>query len=83
MDQKISSGGALRVASATSVAGAAVLRSTRRGSSSCTVSGTGSPTDWCLELQEGRAASGLKETRPEIPRQKSTINLTAVVLAGA
>ncbi|KAK2116612.1 hypothetical protein P7K49_003498 [Saguinus oedipus] len=84
-DQKISSGGAPRVASATSVAGAVVLSSPRCGSSSCTVSGTGSPTDWCLELREGRAACcGLKkEARPEIPRQKSTISLTAVVLAGA
>ncbi|KAK2120148.1 Lysophosphatidic acid receptor 1 [Saguinus oedipus] len=51
----------------------------RLGSSSCRVNGTGSPTDWRLELWEGRAACcGLKkEARPEIPRQKSTNSLIA------
>ncbi|KAK2104735.1 hypothetical protein P7K49_018591, partial [Saguinus oedipus] len=85
MDQKISSGGAPLVASTTLVAGAAVLPSPRRGSSSCRVDGTGSPTDWCLELWEGRAACCRlkKEARLEIPRQKSIISLIAAVLAGA
>ena len=55
-DQKIPSGGAPRVASTTLVASAAVLPAPWRGSSSCRVNGTGSPTDRCLELREGRAA---------------------------
>ncbi|KAK2101394.1 DNA repair protein rad52 [Saguinus oedipus] len=85
MNQKISSGGAPRVASATLVAGAVVLPSPRHGSSSCRVNGTGSPTDRCLELWEGRAACyGLKkEATLEIPKQKSTVSLIAAVLAGA
>ena len=84
MDQQISSGGAPRVASMTLVAGAAVLLAPWRGSSSCRVNGTGYLTDWCLELQEGRAACcGLKkEARPEIPGQKSTISIIAAILAG-
>ena len=45
MDQKIPSGGAPRVASATLVAGAAVLPAPWHGSSSCRVNRTGSPTD--------------------------------------
>ena len=85
MNQQISSGGAPRVASATLVAGAAILPAPWSGSSSCRVNGTGSLTDWCLELREGRATCcGLKkEARPEIPRQKSTISLIAAILAGA
>ena len=85
MDQKIPSGGAPRVASATLVAGAAVLPVPRQGSSLRRVNGTGSPSDQCLELREGRAAYyGLKkEARPEIPGQKSIVSLIAAVLAGA
>ncbi|KAK2089428.1 hypothetical protein P7K49_032094, partial [Saguinus oedipus] len=85
MDRKISSGGAPRIASVPSVAGAAVLSSIQHGSSSCTVSLTSSPNDWCLELREGSAACcGLKkEASLEIPMQKSTISLIAAVWAGA
>ena len=65
--------------------GAAVLPVPWHGSSSCRVNGTGSPTDRCLELREGRATCyGLKkEARPEIPGQKSTISLIAAILTGA
>ena len=78
-------GGATRVASATLVAGAAVVLAPWHGSSWGRVNGAGSPSDRGLELQEGRATYyGLKkEARLEIPRQKSTISLNATVLAGA
>ncbi|KAK2089490.1 hypothetical protein P7K49_032156 [Saguinus oedipus] len=68
----------------TLVAGAVVLPVPQQGSSSCSVNGTGSPSDRCLELREGRAPYyGLKkEARREIPRQKSTISLITAVLAG-
>ena len=83
MEQKIPSGGAPRVASVTLVAGAAVVPAPRRGSSWCRVNGTGSPSDRRLELQEDRVAyyRPKKETRLEIPGQKSTISLKAAVLA--
>ncbi|KAK2094499.1 hypothetical protein P7K49_028237 [Saguinus oedipus] len=85
MDQKISSRGAPRATSATLVAGAAVLRVSRCGSSWCRVNGTGSPSDPRLELWEGRVAYYRlkKEAIPEIPGKKCTINLNAAVLAGA
>ena len=61
-EQKIPSGGAARVASATLVAGAVVLPAPRCGSSWCRVNGTGSPFDRGLELREGRVAYyGLKK----------------------
>ena len=84
MDQKIPSGGAPWVASATLVAGVAVLLVPPCSSSWCRVNGTGSPSDRRLELREGRVAYyGLKkEARQEIPGQKTTISLNATVLAG-
>ena len=84
-NQQISSRGAPRVASATLVASAAVLLVPWCGSSSCRVNGTGSFTDPCMELREGRATCCRlkKEARPEIPRQKSTISLIAAILVGA
>ena len=83
MDQKIPSGVVPWVASATLVAGAAVLLVPHHGSSWCRVNGTDSPSDQHLELWEGRVAYyGLKkEARLEIPRQKSTISLIAAILA--
>ncbi|KAK2107171.1 hypothetical protein P7K49_016685 [Saguinus oedipus] len=56
MEQKIPSGGAARVASATLVAEAAVLPAPRRGSSWSRVNGTGSPSDRGLEEQHGSPA---------------------------
>ncbi|KAK2100951.1 hypothetical protein P7K49_022299 [Saguinus oedipus] len=77
MDQKIHSGGAPRLASATLVAGTVVLQAPRCGSSWCRVNGTGSPSVRRLELREGRFAYYRlkKEARQEIPGQKSTISL--------
>ena len=67
------------------MANAAVLPAPRHGSSWSRVNGIGSPSDQCLELREGRIAYYRlkKEARPDIPGQKSTINLNTAVLASS
>ena len=71
------------MASATLVAGAAVLQAPRCGSAGRRVNGTSSPSDRGLEPWEGRVAyyRHKKEARQENPGQKSTINFNAAALA--
>ena len=67
----------------TFVASPAVLLVPWRGSSSCRVNGTGSPSDQGFEPQEGRVAyyGHKKEARQENPGKKSTISYNAAALA--
>ena len=71
------------MASVTLVAGAAVPRAPRRGSTQRRVNGTGSPSDRGLEPREGRIThyGHRKEAKQENPGQKSTISFNAAALA--